>query len=101
MVNTPGKVVAMVGHLHDSGVHIAATDTTQSNQPFCDSVATYGGSPGYIDAMGMSHISAMSTCSGSPIINWHTGDNIQIDASYNSSTAQSDVMGIMLAYLTP
>jgi hypothetical protein len=59
--NIAGRITHMVGHLHDGGVHLTVT---KNNKTICDSVATYGQDPAYIDggstkAMSMSMMSSM------------------------------------------
>jgi hypothetical protein len=64
--NVPGTVVAIGGHVHDSGTNIYAVDRT-TGALLCDSRASYGTLPAYIDMDGMAHLSHMTTCSGTQV----------------------------------
>ena len=97
-VNVPGRIVFVAGHIHNDGVDIRATNAT-TGRKICDSVATYGGTPGYIDMMGMPWISTMSSCAASPVARVLAGQTVRIDSIYDSPTQQTDVMGIMVAYI--
>jgi hypothetical protein len=59
-------------------------------------VAGYDTDPAY-----MGHIESMSFCQGNPLGLLDSGQIVLIRAIYNSPTAASDVMGIMLAYIHP
>ncbi|TVY19817.1 hypothetical protein LARI1_G004723, partial [Lachnellula arida] len=119
MANTTGRVVAAIGHIHDGGTHIQISN---NNSTLCDCTATYGSSPGYIDAAGgmvmnmtgMSavemgnvgkHISAIKECDGGQIA---LGDNVTVTASYNlteyvpmmyTNGSLAPMMGIGLVYV--
>jgi hypothetical protein len=69
--NLAGRITHMVGHLHDGGVHLTIT---KNNKTICDSVATYGQDPAYIDGgstskatdtSGMSMMSSMDMSASS------------------------------------
>ena len=96
----PGHIVAMGGHLHDTGTHIYAVDDT-TGQVLCNSIASYGLSKSYVDMDGMEHVSRMSGCFGDPVATVNMGDKITLHALYDSPQPQQDVMGIMLAYIAP
>ncbi|MBI2703792.1 MAG: hypothetical protein HYX32_00665 [Actinobacteria bacterium] len=97
-VNVPGKVVAIGGHVHNDGVRIEATNDS-TGKSICNSVATYGASPPYIDMMGMPWISSMSSCIANPVTTVSSGQKVRIHSVYDSPTVQNDVMGIMIAYM--
>ncbi len=88
-----GRIVAIAGHVHDYGTHISLTDTTD-HRLVCNSVAGYGVNPAY-----MKNIDAMSGCTGTPLARIHAGDVLSLRSFYNSPIAESDVMGIMMAYV--
>jgi hypothetical protein len=93
--NVEGAVVAVAGHVHDHGLRIEAANLS-TGQTICNSTAGYGGDPTY-----MGHLESMSFCSGDPLGLVDGGDTVRIRSLYNSPTAESDVMGIMLAYIHP
>jgi hypothetical protein len=93
-VNVPGKVVAMIGHLHGHGVAIEATNESKGGQSICKSVAT-------LDPMDVHSVLAMSTCAGDPLATISTGQTVRLHSEYQSSHAADDVMGIMLGYIHP
>lgn len=97
-VNVAGKIVAIGGHVHDDGVRIEATNDT-TGQSICNSVGRYGETPDYIDQMGMAHLSSMSKCVANPVANVTSGQKVRIHSIYDSMTTQTDVMGIMIAYI--
>jgi hypothetical protein len=103
-----GKLLGIAGHLHDGGTHITID---QNGQLVCDSVATYGGSPDYIETAssihmpGMAHISSMSRCQGTaeqPVATVRTGDTIKLTAYYDSNAhmqmGTDPVMGIAIGF---
>ena len=114
--NFSGKLVALGGHLHDGGTHL---DITKNNVTVCDSVATYGGSAGYVETsmpagmtmnasmgMDMVHISSMSGCTNDGMVN--VGDEWSVTAFYNTSEyapmqnsdgTLAEIMGISLMYV--
>ena len=99
-VNVPGRVVAIGGHVHTEGhgVRIEARNET-TGQSICNSVATYGGSPQYIDMMGEPWISSMTRCIANPVATVSSGQRVRIHSVYNSPEPRDDVMGIMIAFI--
>jgi hypothetical protein len=99
-VNVPGRVVAIGGHVHTEGhgVRIEATNET-TGASICNSVATYGGSPEYIDMMGMPWISDMSRCIADPVATVAAGDTVRVHSVYNAPVETEGAMGIMIAYI--
>jgi hypothetical protein len=93
-VNVPGKIVAMIGHLHGHGVAIEATNESRGGQSICKSVAT-------LDPTDVHRVLAMSTCAADPVGVVQQGEIVRLHSMYNSSHAADDVMGIMLAYISP
>jgi hypothetical protein len=99
-VNVPGRILAIAGHVHDSGTNIYAVDET-TRQVLCNSVASYEKKGPYVDMDGMSHVARMSGCLGNPVATINRGDQVTLHAVYHSPTAQDGVMGIMLGYVAP
>lgn len=102
-VNVPGKLLGIGGHLHDGGVNISAVNQN-TGQTLCNSVAKYGESAAFIDHHGAPHLSSMSTCIGTatkPVATLQWGQVVRIHSNYNLTAAANDVMGIMIAYITP
>jgi hypothetical protein len=93
-VNVPGKVMAMIGHLHGHGVAIEATNESQGGQSICKSVAT-------LDPMDVHNVVAMSTCTGDPLAVVKQGEIVRLHSMYQSTHPADDVMGIMLGYIHP
>ena len=93
-VNVPGKVVAMLGHVHGHGIAVEATNESKGGASICRSVAT-------LDPMSVHNVLAMSTCTGDPLATISTGQIIRLHSEYNSSHPADDVMGIMLGYVNP
>jgi hypothetical protein len=93
-VNVPGKVVAMIGHLHGHGVFIEATNESKGGASICKSVAT-------LDPVDVHSVLAMSTCTGDPLAVLQRGQTVRLHSTYQSSHAAGDVMGIMLGYVNP
>jgi hypothetical protein len=93
-VNVPGKVVAMIGHLHGHGVAIEATNESQGGASICKSTAT-------LDPMDVHSVLAMSTCTGDPLAVVATGETVRLHSMYDSPHPADDVMGIMLGYINP
>lgn len=115
--NFAGRVTFTGGHLHDGGTHLTIL---QNNNTICDSVASYGLTPGYIEpagsmnmsgmnmGMSMMDISNMSSCENTGVVN--VGDEFSVTAYYNTSEyapmLNSDgtlapIMGIALIYIAP
>ena len=97
-VNVPGKIVGIGGHVHDDGVRIEATNQS-TGRSICNSVGRYGESAEYIDEMGMAHLSSMSRCIADPVATLSANQVVRIHSVYDSTTAQRDVMGIMIAFV--
>ena len=93
-VNVPGKVVAMIGHLHGHGVAIESTNESRGGQSICKSVAT-------LDPMDVHSVLSMSTCVGDPLATISAGQTVRLHSMYQSSHPADDVMGIMLGYINP
>lgn len=93
-VNVPGKVVAMIGHLHGHGVAVEATNESRGGQSICRSVAT-------LDPADVHSVLSMSTCTGDPLAVVKPGEIVRLHSEYQSSHAADDVMGIMLGYIHP
>ena len=90
-----GKIVAIGGHQHDYGTHISLTDTT-THKLICDSRAGYGMNMSY-----MKNIESMTGCIGEPVDTIRAGDVLSLNSFYKSPIAENDVMGIMVAYVSP
>lgn len=58
--NFAGRITFAVVHLHDGGTHL----TILQNNTICDSVASYGLTPGYIESSSSMNMSGMSTGMG-------------------------------------
>jgi hypothetical protein len=93
-VNVPGKVVAMLGHVHGHGIAVEATNESQGGTSICKSLAT-------LDPGDVHSVMAMSTCTGDPLAVLHWGEVVRLHSMYNSSHPADDVMGIMLGYVHP
>jgi hypothetical protein len=93
-VNVPGKVMAMIGHLHGHGVAIESTNESRGGQSICKSVAT-------LDPMDVHSVLSMSTCVGDPLATISAGQTVRLHSMYQSSHPADDVMGIMLGYINP
>jgi Stress up-regulated Nod 19 len=93
-VNVPGRVVAMLGHVHGHGLAVEATNETRGGESICRSDAT-------VDPMDTHRVLAMSTCVGDPIAVVQQGDVVRLHSMYQSSHPADDVMGIMLGYIHP
>ncbi|KAF2664969.1 hypothetical protein BT63DRAFT_443282 [Microthyrium microscopicum] len=101
-----GMILGMGSHLHDGGTHLTVT---KNDKEICNSVATYGAAPGYIDSnmmpgmnmtgmqgmegmkgmpgmdkpMAMMHVSNISSCYKPDNAEFKTGDEFQIKAFYD------------------
>jgi hypothetical protein len=91
-VNVPGKVVAMLGHVHGHGIAVEATNESKGGASICRSVAT-------LDPMDVHSVLSMSTCSGDPLATLTTGQTVRLHSEYQSSHPANDVMGIMLGFI--
>lgn len=94
VVNVPGKIVAMIGHVHGHGIAVEATNESEGGASICRSVAT----PDPNDAH---RVLAMSTCTGDPVAVIRQGQVVRLHSTYNSTHPADDVMGIMLGYVNP
>jgi hypothetical protein len=90
----PGKVVAMIGHVHGHGIAVEATNQSRGGTSICRSVAT-------LDPDDVHSVLLMSTCTGDPLATIAYGDVIRLHSEYNSTHPATDVMGIMLGYVNP
>ena len=93
-VNVPGKVVAMLGHVHGHGIAVEATNESKGGKLICRSEAT-------LDPMDAHRVLNMSTCTKDPLDTLSWGQTVRLHSQYNSTHAASDVMGIMLGYIYP
>jgi Stress up-regulated Nod 19 len=93
-VSVPGKVVAMLGHVHGHGIAVEATNESRGGASICRSVAT-------LDPTDVHSVLAMSTCTGDPLATIRQGDIVRLHSEYRSSHPADDVMGIMLGYIHP
>ena len=91
-VNVPGKVVAMLGHVHGHGIAVEATNQSRGGASICRSVAT-------LNPVDVHSVLSMSTCTGDPLATLRSGDIVRLHSEYQSSHAADDVMGIMLGYV--
>jgi hypothetical protein len=103
-----GQLIGIGGHLHDGGVNLTIA---KNGQVFCDSRATYGGDPAYVEGSnslhmpGMVHLSKMSIChrtAAGPVTTIVPGDRIDLAANYDMTNQHGDghpVMGIAIGYL--
>jgi hypothetical protein len=103
-----GKLIGIGGHLHDGGTHVTIST---NGKVVCDSKATYGGTPAYVEGAnsthmpGMGHISDMSRCHGTeanPVTAIKPGDKIDLVAYYDANAHMQmgthPVMGIAIGY---
>jgi hypothetical protein len=90
----PGKVVAMIGHVHGHGIAVEATNQSRGGKSICRSLAT-------LDPDDVHSVLSMSTCTGDPLATIAYGDVIRLHSEYNSTHPAADVMGIMLGYVNP
>jgi hypothetical protein len=100
-VNRPGPMLTVGGHVHDYGINLLVRNDT-TGQVICDSRASFGTDPLYIDHHGFKHISKMSTCGGpgmQPIAQLKSGDRVRITSTYDSPNPIPDAMGIAVAYM--
>jgi hypothetical protein len=93
-VNVPGKVVAMIGHVHGHGIAVEATNESTGGTSICRSVAT-------LHPTDVHRVLAMSTCTGDPLAVIQAGQTVRLHSEYNSTHAADDVMGIMLGWINP
>lgn len=93
-VNVPGRVVAMLGHVHGHGLAVEATNESRGGETICRSEAT-------LDPMDSHMVLKMSTCTGDPLAMVSQGDVVRLHSQYQSPHPADDVMGIMLSYVNP
>jgi hypothetical protein len=93
-VNVPGKVVAMIGHVHGHGVAVEATNESKGGKSICRSDAT-------LHPTDTHRVLEMSTCTGDPLAVVKSGQVVRLHSMYDSPHPADDVMGIMLAYIKP
>jgi hypothetical protein len=93
-VNVPGKVVAMIGHVHGHGVAVEATNESRGGASICRSNAE-------LDPGDAHRVVSMSTCEGDPLAVVNSGEVVRLHSMYDSTHAADDVMGIMLGYINP
>jgi hypothetical protein len=108
-----GHIILAGGHLHDGGTHV---DILRNNIPICNSVATYGATPGYVESeSGMQHISNMTMCGSNGSEDFlnndnavRTGDEFSLLAHYDTKAhagmsepdgSPAPVMGIAVLYV--
>jgi hypothetical protein len=91
--NLTGRVVAAGGHVHDGGTRIDFKNQS-TGENFCTSYAGYGTKPAFAGTL-----ESMSTCIWDRIGTVRKGETLAIDTYYDSTDAQMDVMGIVLAYV--
>ncbi|HET8684820.1 MAG TPA: hypothetical protein VFM54_23550 [Micromonosporaceae bacterium] len=94
LVNVPGRLVFMLGHVHGHGLAVEATNESRGGASICRSNAT----PDPTDAH---RILAMSTCTGDPVTVLGQGQTLRLHSMYQSAHAADDVMGIMIGYINP
>lgn len=94
LVNVPGRLVFMLGHVHGHGLAVEATNESRGGASICRSNAT----PDPTDAH---RILAMSTCTGDPVTVLGQGQTVRLHSMYQSAHAADDVMGIMIGYISP
>jgi hypothetical protein len=93
-VTLPGRVIAMLGHVHGHGIAVEVTNQSRGGASICRSLAT-------LDPKDVHSVLAMSTCTGNPLATIGYGEILRLHSEYNSTHAASDVMGIMLGYVRP
>jgi hypothetical protein len=88
-----GRIVAAGGHVHDGGVKTVLRNESLDDD-VCTSVAGYGKDPAFDGS-----IESMSYCSWDRIGTVKEGETLGLHAYYDSTEAQDDVMGIVVAYV--
>lgn len=91
--NITGRIVSAGGHVHDGGIKTVLRNES-TNDEVCTSVAGYGTKPAFEGS-----IESMSICVWDKIGTVRSGEKLGLHAYYDSSQAQSDVMGIMLLFV--
>jgi hypothetical protein len=90
-VNVPGRVVAMLGHVHGHGV---AVEATRGKKTICRSEASLNPSDTH-------EVMAMSTCVKDPLAVLSAGNKVTLHSQYQATHPVTDAMGIMLAWIAP
>ena len=88
-----GRVIFAGGHVHNGGIKIDLANET-TGQHLCTSYAGYGTKPAYAG-----NIESMTTCTWDRLGTVRQGEVLSIDTFYDPPEPQSDVMGIVLAYV--
>ena len=88
-----GRVLLAGGHVHNGGIKIDFANET-TGQHLCTSYAGYGTKPAYEGS-----IESMTTCIWDRLGTVRAGEVLSIDTFYDPPEPQSDVMGIVLAYV--
>jgi len=117
--SSTSRIIFAEGHLHDAGTHLEilrhSLERNKEGEVICDSIATYGGTPGFIEQKeGIEHISNMTSCGGdvpsreSNIVD--AGVKFDLRAYYDftkrpgmreADGTLAPVMGIAILYLAP
>jgi hypothetical protein len=106
-----GHIIFAEGHLHDGGTHLEIR--RNENDIICNSSATYGATPGFVDHE-MEHISNMTSCGvDEPSVEDNVvrrGDKFDLSAHYDMISHKgmleadgtvAPVMGIAIIYMAP
>lgn len=88
-----GRVLLAGGHVHNGGIKIVLANETTA-QHLCTSYAGYGTNPAFAG-----NLESMTTCTWDRLGTVRAGEVLSIDTYYDPPEAQSDVMGIVLAYV--
>ncbi|HTC82647.1 MAG TPA: hypothetical protein VK848_14020 [Acidimicrobiia bacterium] len=88
-----GRVVLAGGHVHNGGIKIDFANET-TGRPLCTSYAGYGTKAAY-----QGSVESMTTCVWDRLGTVRAGEALSIDTFYDPPEPQSDVMGIVLAYV--
>jgi hypothetical protein len=88
-----GRVVLAGGHVHNGGIKIDFANET-TGRHLCTSYAGYGTKAAY-----QGSVESMTTCIWDRLGTVRAGEVLSIDTFYDPPEAQSDVMGIVLAYV--
>src|SRR5439155_307505 len=88
-----GERFLAAGHVHDGGIRIDLANETTARH-LCTSYAGYGTNPAY-----QGSVEKMTTCTWDRLGTVRAGEVLSIDTYYDPPEAQSDVMGIVLAYV--
>jgi hypothetical protein len=91
--NLTGRVLSAGGHVHDGGVRTTLTNAT-TGQRLCTSWAAYNTKPAY-----MGSVDTMSVCAWDSLGTIRAGEELDLEALYDTPAGVPDAMGIMLAYV--